>query len=272
MKIIHISDSHECSRPGSVSAYFDKRIVGFFNYAFRRRFLHDQGQLSKAVGHVLEEKPDVVVCTGDITSTGQPAEFAKALERLEPLYTSAGMLFLYVPGNHDAYVSNGPCRRALEDAFFKLNGERWRLDDLPVKIEKGGVEFYLVNECRPTNIFLSSGYFRAEDGVKLSQWCRSGQGVPRVLVGHFPVRKKNGIMDMRRSLRNQQVVRGLLLSGAIDLSLCGHVHAPFADLDGAGRGEICAGSVTAGGHLAEIEYSAGDDRFLCRLKSVGEGN
>ena len=60
-------------------------------------------RLQKVVNYILEVKPDVAVCTGDLTSTGQPGEFAKVISILKPLLDSK-IPVLYVPGNHDYYV------------------------------------------------------------------------------------------------------------------------------------------------------------------------
>ena len=80
VKIIHFSDPHAGGRAEDWLAYFDKRWVGVFNYRFRRRFKHDLSCLQRAVDYILDTRPDVAVCTGDLTSTGQPGEFEKVLE------------------------------------------------------------------------------------------------------------------------------------------------------------------------------------------------
>ncbi len=268
MKIIHFSDPHVCLAPESLSALFDKRILGFFNHTLRRSFNHDLSLLDKAVEFILIEKPDVVVCTGDITSTGQPSEFARALDLLAPL-TNSGIPFLCVPGNHDSYVKDKPCREALDAAFSMLNDKRWALDGLPARLEIGGCEFILVNECRPTNILLSSGGLQERDAKTISQWCAVKKTKPRILVGHFPFWYKKGNLGARRSLGNREVLRSLMESGAIDLSLCGHVHRHFAETVATGRGEVCAGSTTLNGNVAVIEYLGNDDRFSCSFVRVG---
>ncbi|MBN1865121.1 MAG: metallophosphoesterase [Victivallales bacterium] len=268
MKIIHFSDPHACLAPQHLSALFDKRILGFFNHTFRRSFNHDPAMLDKAVEFILREKPDVAVCTGDITSTGQPAEFEKAMEQLAPLISSS-IEFLYVPGNHDAYVKDKACEKALKDAFYTINGMRWDLEELPIRLELGGCEFIVLNECHPTNIFLSSGSLKEHDAKIISKWCAEKKTKPRILAGHFPVRLKQGNLGARRSLKNRQTLSSLLLSGTIDLSLCGHVHKHFKNTDAAGRGEVCAGSTTLDGNVAVIEYLANDDRFSISFVSAG---
>ena len=72
MKIVHFSDPHAGGPAEDFLAYIDKRWVGVFNYNFRRKFRHDMTKLEKAVRYILDTKPDVAVCTGDLTSTGQP--------------------------------------------------------------------------------------------------------------------------------------------------------------------------------------------------------
>ena len=111
MKIIHFSDPHAGGPAEDWLAYVDKRWVGVFNYRFRRKFRHDISKLRKAVEYILDVKPDAAVCTGDLTSTGQPGEFELVRPVLEPLRNSTIPLF-YLPGNHDCYVKRPKCVRA----------------------------------------------------------------------------------------------------------------------------------------------------------------
>ena len=178
MKIIHISDLHFCAPPDAISAYVDKRIVGSFNYFFRRRFQHDFSLLDRAIKFILSENPDVVVCTGDITSTGQPIEFEMALKALESILSSKNIKFLFVPGNHDSYVNNIRCKNSLKSTFAKLNHSvSIKLDDLPSLISIKECDFILINECAPTNIFMSNGRITAESSQKIEDICNQNNSV-----------------------------------------------------------------------------------------------
>jgi len=261
MKIIHFSDSHAGAFPDNLSAFFDKRIVGTFNYAFRRRFLHNLEFLRKAVEYILIEEPDAAVCTGDITSTGQPAEFEKAMEILSPLINHPKIRLLYIPGNHDVYVNNTRCRESLHNVFSKINGHGIEFDDLPVKVKVGDCEFILVNECRPTNIFLSTGYFPEKSTEQIVEWCNENKTAPIILLGHFPVKKHDSLLSFRHRIYRHEKVADLLNQGKIDLSLCGHTHVPFQDTDPKGRGEIGAGSITRTYDLNLINYDRESDKF-----------
>jgi Icc protein len=61
------------------------------------------GDLARTLAYVRElgVRPDVVLVTGDLTEHGDPAEYARVRERLEPL----GAPLLALPGNHDDSVT-----------------------------------------------------------------------------------------------------------------------------------------------------------------------
>ncbi len=268
MKIIHFSDSHAGAFPDSISAFIDKRIVGTFNYTFRRRFLHNMEILQKAVNHIILDEPDVVVCTGDITSTGQPAEFDKSMEVLNPIIKNSNIIFFYIPGNHDVYVKNKRCQEALEKTFASLNGEEFSLDNLPVKITAGDCDFILVNECLPTNIFFSTGYFPERSVEKIIKWCSEEKERPKILLGHFPLRKDYSFLGFRHKVYGQEKIIELLNNGKLDLSLCGHTHKPFQDINDKGCGEIGAGSITRTNDLNIIEYDKTSGNFTHTLEII----
>ena len=261
MKIIHFSDPHAGAMPDSLSAFFDKRIVGTLNYAFKRRFLHNMELMQKGVDYIIQEKPDVVVCTGDLTSTGQPREFNIILEILKPLINSSGIKFFYVPGNHDLYVKNRRCRTAFENAFAKLNGDELSFSSLPAILSVGECDFMPVSECAPTSIFLSTGSMSVESSKAIEEICAVKGERPLIMLGHFPLRETYSPLDFRHKLYGQSKVLGLLNSQRIDLSLCGHTHKWLHDVDDSGRGEVVAGAITRTGDLNIIEYDQATDAF-----------
>ena len=257
MRIIHVSDPHAASPPDSASAFFDKRLLGTLNYLFRRRFLHDQSLMSRLSDFVLGLEPDVVAITGDLTSTGQPREFEAVLKCLTPILDADGVTTLYVPGNHDAYVRDERCAAALAETFSTLN-DGASIDDLPYSRAVGDVEFILVNECRPTNIFLSSGEVSPSTADEIERICSEPKKLPRVLLGHFPLKRD---LSLRRRLKSRLALAALLENGSMDLSLCGHTHEPLIDVDDSGRGEATAGSFTRTRDVNIVDYSPETDRF-----------
>ena len=263
MKIIHFSDPHAGGPAEDWLAYLDKRWVGVFNYRFRRKFQHDLSNLEKAVAYILERRPDLAVCTGDLTSTGQPGEFARVTEILAPLRDSDIPVF-YVPGNHDFYVYRRNCVEAMKAMIAWLTRDRYTFATLPAKITLGELDFLIVNESWPSNLLSSHGWMRPAYSSWLENVCREPQVRPRVLIGHYPLNEKHPLLRCRHRLYGQRRALRLLREGKIDLSLCGHVHLPHAGLDDRGRGEIIAGSVTRNHCLAEIDYHAADNLFRYR--------
>lgn len=262
MKIAHFSDPHAGGPAEDWLAYVDKRWVGVFNYYFRRRFQHDLSLLELGVNRILEMKPDLAVCTGDLTSTGQPGEFQSCLDILKKLRDSSIPL-LYVPGNHDCYVPRPRCVAAMKDAFKYLNTAfDLCFDDLPAARPFNGCEIIIINESGPTNLISSHGVLNGATERFVASICaEEKQHGPRVLVAHYPLIEEHPIARWRHRLYGQRNVARLLDQGKIDLSLCGHIHAPFAKLDDRGRGETSAGSITRNACMSEIEYDADADVF-----------
>jgi 3',5'-cyclic-AMP phosphodiesterase len=260
MKIIHFSDVHAGGKAEDWMAYFDKRWVGVFNYRFRRQFQHDLSYLQQAVEFILQEKPDVAVFTGDLTSAGQPGEFARTVELLEPLRQS-DIPFLLVPGNHDYYVKRRKCVDAMKETITYLSSGLVDFDTMPMKIHFNGIDFYLINESWPSNLLCSWGFLKRDSSDFMLKECANEKKYPRVLIGHYPLIDEHPITRIRHRLFGQEKVLKLLHEKAIDISLCGHVHRPSAKLDETGRGEICAGSITKNNCLNKLTYHPSEDVF-----------
>jgi len=263
MKIIQFSDPHAGGGAEDWLAYLDKRWVGVFNYTFRRRFQHDLTKLEKAVQYILKVRPDVAICTGDLTSTGQPGEFEQVRKVLQPLRDSTIPL-IYVPGNHDCYVTRAKCVAAVNEMVEYLSRGDYRFCDMPFVRHYGECDFLVFNTARPSNLLCSWGFTDPADCDFLERECAKEKKCPRILVNHYPIFEDHHILRVRHRLFGEKRIAALIKSGAIDLSLCGHVHKITRRLSETGRGENIAGSVTRNGSLAEIDYDAAQDRFLIR--------
>ena len=256
MKIIHFSDPHAGGPAEDWMAYLDKRWVGVFNYRFRRRFRHDLKLLEKAVAYILEVYPDVAVCTGDLTSTGQPGEFERTLAILKPLRDS-DIPLIYLPGNHDCYVKRPKCIKAMKDAVSFLNGMEYNFDSLPQVRTIKDIDFLMLNTSRPSNLLCSWGFVSKQDNEWINAVCSQPKNRLRILVTHYPMLEDHPILRTRHRLFGQKNILQHMQQHNIDLTLCGHVHKPYCRVDASGRGENCAGSVTRNGVISSIEYDPG---------------
>lgn len=263
MKIIHFSDPHGGGPAEDWMAYFDKRWVGVFNYRFRRRFRHDLSKLQTAVEYILDVKPDAAVCTGDLTSAGQPGEFKRVIEILKPLRNS-GIPLLYTPGNHDCYVTRPQCVRAVKEAVEYLSCGAYTFDDMPLSREIGGVEFIIVNTSAPSNLLCSWGFLKKEAEKFIIEKCEEKNNVPKVMVTHYPMIEEHPVFRLRHRLFGQKKVLELMAEKKLDLVLCGHVHKPSLKVDEQGRGECISGSVTRNGTMMEIDCDVSSRTFSFR--------
>ena len=287
MRFVHISDIHISAMPGSMAAWFDKRALGILNFQlFRRQFMR-YAYLERARSVIGNLEPDWLVITGDLTCTGSPEEFAQALESLHALRGGATPTpCIYVPGNHDAYVRDGRCAEALRKAFFALNDGRWTLDadshsapglgmpkssptvsvaaPLPAELTLPGLSVLVLNECRPTLPWLSSGALSPAARDRFGEWVSRPRkpGEKRMIIGHYPCRQANGRrFDWRRRLDDDQLLQTAFAAGQIDVALCGHCHTPFVRAESAGTMEICAGALTVHGRINVLDYAPQTGRF-----------
>ncbi len=241
--------------PGTWRALFDKRVFGCLNHLLRRRRRFRPSRLERAAARISSLAPDWVICTGDLTTTGTPAEFAAACRALKPFRAAALRGFLYVPGNHDCYVRDAACQEALAKTCLALN-DGHGLADFPRVVEDRGLRLFLLNEACPTAPWLSCG--RIDETA--TEWLREQFAAPRaekegrVLVGHFPVRGPDGReLSSRRHLAGAGPVHEWSLAGAYDVALCGHIHHAFRR-DAPGAMEVCAGSLTLEGRIDVLDF------------------
>ncbi len=255
MKIIHFSDLHAGGFLENYSAIFDKRILGSLNYNLARRNKYNLKILPNFINHILKEKPDVVVCTGDLTSTGQPNEFKKIIDILKPLIKSE-IPIIYTPGNHDAYVKNNKCKKALIETFNILNekiGVSYNLRPIAVQIKD--LSFIIVNEAIPVNWSSSRGCISDDSINSIEKICNDKNNQNNILVGHYPLFIKQNMSNFRRRLVNGNKLKKFIDDNKIMLSLCGHIHKNYTIIDDKKYKEICAGSITMNNSYYLIQYN-----------------
>ena len=262
-RIIHFSDTHEPASLESWRALFDKRALGLLNSTLVRKNRYDRNFLPRAIDLILKDPPDLALFTGDAVSCGQPGEFGRALKLFQPLLDS-GIPLIYIPGNHDAYVRDPACRKALEEFTLAMSRGKHPLDSYPFAADFPLFRVLAIHCARPVDPVMSCGLMMSKTKRFLQEEAARKDHRPLICAGHFPILLHRGLLNFRRRLFGASEAAALLRNGRIDLSLCGHVHRPEMQLDERGRGEIIAGSLTKYGTLSEITYDSDTDVFSAR--------
>ena len=261
MKILHFSDIHIGGWVKSPRGYFDKRLLGSINYMLRRKKYIKWHHFDNCLNIIKNEKPDVVCFTGDLISTSEPFEFQKVQKKMQPLVENESFELLCVPGNHDRYVKNKLSIKLLNETYFYLNRKKFTLEDLPLKKNIKGIDFFLIDESFVMPWTSSNGFIKDDDIKALKLWTQDKKN-PNILVSHYPLKNVEGKeLPPKRKLKNSQEVYKLLATKTIDIALCGHTHFPFIRQENSGALEICAGSLTINGRMNKLIYEKETQQF-----------
>ena len=260
-RILHFSDIHVGIPDWSWRYLLDKRCLGRLNQALSR-----QGRLSLDLLEGLpawsrETGADAVLCTGDLTSIGSPEEFRRAEAFLTPLRDAYGKNFLYVPGNHDAYVPGS--LPPLRDTFRALN-QGLELADLPLARPLGPLEVVLLSPAIPCAPWLSHGAMPACDWDKLGYILHSPcGGAARLVACHFPLLgAKGNPLFWRSRLVGWERLLQWGREGLFQAYCAGHVHRPFLLPPHQGAPWLVgAGSLTLHSSCSVLDFQPEDGTF-----------
>ncbi len=266
MRIVHFSDLHLGVFPPAIFSLPAKCLLGAANYWLRRRRHFRAEMITRLTEQLPALAPDLVICTGDLVNISIPEEFALARKLLQPILDWAGERFVYVPGNHDAYVDDPRCREALEQTFFHLNSGRRQLSELPTTLQYDDITLLLINGAQPASFWLSNGSLSETDQARIDTLLQEprSSNETRLAVCHFPVLSSNGGtlgLGWLRGLRGGDCIRRHIQQGKIDALLCGHIHHSFTVTKPNGAIQVCPGSLTLKATFAVLDYAPDKPRL-----------
>jgi 3',5'-cyclic AMP phosphodiesterase CpdA len=164
--------------------------------------------MERAIAEINDLDPDIVVCSGDLTTYGFKEEFARARHYLERIACDA---LVVVPGNHDS-------RNVGYVHFEELIGERRSV------VRRGGATVVAVDSTEPD---LDHGQI----GRGIYGWIEEQFADPaelRIFVLHhhlLPIpgtgRERNVVYDAGDAIE-------CLQRAGVQLVLSGHKHVPYA--------------------------------------------
>ncbi len=201
-----------------------KRLLGQLNLWLNRRARLRVDLLPQLIEHMTSLEPDMLLCTGDLTTTALPAEFQLALQQLTPILEKTHAFI--TPGNHDRYSFTSARTKRFEQTFSEHTSMVW-----PYHHEIADhLHLVAFDAARPTftgaHGALTERQLRAFDDViaphipeddRIIAMCHYPIGTPR---GHKAESRSHALRDVPR------LVRTLSLPNDV-LYVHGHVHQPW---------------------------------------------
>jgi 3',5'-cyclic AMP phosphodiesterase CpdA len=111
-RLLALGDIHHYRLAVAPWRLLGKRLVGQLNLYLNRRHQFDRSVLPMASRRIAQLRPDLLLMTGDLTTTALCREFEDVAEQLAPVWATTPTLVL--PGNHDRYTNGSTWRRTFE--------------------------------------------------------------------------------------------------------------------------------------------------------------
>lgn len=239
MRIYHISDLHFASFGLSPFMLFSKRLIGNLNYLFKRRFDHSYLLVQKFLDSLNAQAGDIVIISGDFTTTSYKKEFLAARHFIQQL-KERGLKVFAIPGNHDTYTKNAHRRKSFYRYFETLipyEGElgfNLRKDKVASFAIADNIHLVLIDCSHYPGYTLSTGQFGSEMESHLANLLSQ---IPHddliILTAHYPFFQSEH--PSRRLIRRDALKQLLEKYPNVQLYLHGHTHRhTIADLRGNG--------------------------------------
>jgi 3',5'-cyclic AMP phosphodiesterase CpdA len=178
---------------------------------------HDPVLVEAIEARIGEERPDLVVISGDFTQRARTEEFKEACRFLTRL-KEAGHEVLGVPGNHDV-----PLYDVLRRFLSPLTRYRRFIDDeLCPYHELDGAVVLGINTAR--SMTFSDGRISHEQMGFIRQTFERARDVPRVLVTHHPLFALPVGGEVANAVGRSEMALDAIAEAGVDLLLAGHNH------------------------------------------------
>lgn len=255
MKMVHAGDLHVWRTGIPFTDLFSlKRWLGSGNLLLNRAAKFPPSLREPALKAIENEKPDVVVFSGDFSQSSQAAEFRECARLFAALRESLGDRLFAIPGNHDVYTPASLRKRLLEQELPWVH-----LD--PVTRMDLGDQFSLVgvNHSEAFRI-RSNGRVRSDTQEQLRatlEACRKDQRVV-ILIGHYPYATPPEYPETpQHKLLGEEKFAALVREFAPPLYLHGHKHVRWALRPSVTPDTLCLNCGSLGMRSVEVNKQAG---------------
>jgi 3',5'-cyclic AMP phosphodiesterase CpdA len=170
------------------------------------------------LGLAQQQRPAIVVVSGDITQRARRAQFAAAKEFVTRLAAPA---LVAIPGNHDIPLFNVVAR-----SFYPYQGFHWAFGkELEPEWESADFRVVCVNTTRPARH--KDGEVSAQQIDRVAQRLRTATPEQvRVVVTHQPVYVLKG-SEVHNRLHGYDLAINAWSAAGADIIMGGHIHLPY---------------------------------------------
>ena len=185
---------------------------------------HDDRLVEAVEQRVHEEKPDLVVVSGDFTQRARTEQFEQACNFLERL-RDAGHDVLGVPGNHDV-----PLYDVLRRFLSPLTRYKRYIDDQLCPLhEIAGATVMGINTARSLTFKDGSISHEQLDFIR-DNFSRTDPKAMRILVTHHPLfaLPVGDGPELGKAIGGQEMALDAIAEAGVDLLLAGHNHRASA--------------------------------------------
>lgn len=229
MRLAHISDLHFAKATFNPSQFFSKRWLGNLNLIlFRKREFLPEHLLSLPA-LFKEQKVDLVIITGDLTTTSLKQEFEAALNFTRAI-EKEGISVLTIPGNHDQYTKSAYKKQL----FYQFFPSDLKEQGIAIKPLANKWQIVSLDMAVATGLASSRGLFSQELEKKLEETLtRIPKDSSIILTGHFPFFHPDS--PRRALVRGDALAKILQRFPQVKFYLHGHTHRhTIADLRSSG--------------------------------------
>lgn len=233
--LAYLTDPHLAPIPRpSPLELMSKRITGYLNWLWNRRFVYDRETLDAITQDLRQQDYDHIAVGGDLINLSLPDEFGKALDWLQTLGSPENVSITI--GNHDAYVPyNYESGLGLWDAYMMTDVRKEKSlapvqGNFPYVRRFGDVALIGVRSGIPTGWFLADGEVGQKQRQALErilEELRKQSFFRIVMVHHPPIGR---LTRPKRGLRDVDEFEELLTKHGPELVLFGHEHKQIVDM------------------------------------------
>ncbi len=232
MRIALIGDIHLYSLKLHPRRMLSKRVMGHTNLIINRYRRFNHGLLPHLTRRVLELEPEMVLLSGDVTTTSLEDEFQDVARYLKPITDAVPTVL--VPGNHDRYTFGSRRDRRIERLMSPMMPEAFP----HIRPLTPGWKLLALDAAIPNKV-LSRGALgdaQYEQARELVQQATADEALlvmchyPCALPPRFP---RSWAHDLREATRLKKLLTDC---PARVVHLHGHIHKPWRlTPDGQGR-------------------------------------